>query len=66
MKMINPGGGWQISSFLLLPSLCKFLCKFLVIVKNRKDLPICVKRIAEITKYLAATNKLQETNLSRK
>lgn len=55
VKMINPGKSKrQMSSFLLLSSLCKFLCKFLVIVKNRKDLPICVKRIAEITKYLAA------------
>lgn len=37
----------QMSSFLLLSSLCKFLCKFLVIVKNRKDFPICVRRVAE-------------------
>lgn len=29
-------------------------CTFLVIVKNKKDLPICVKYITEITKYLAA------------
>ena len=53
MKMMNLGKKTN-NSLLLLSSLGKFLCTFLAIVKNKKDLLICVKCVTEITKYLAA------------